>query len=378
MNDIVNPEAHALPEVYGAEGDSAVAVRLARVEIDTHIATARAYPRSMARAMKEVFDLVNLDQESASECIYALPRGGKPIKGPSVRFAEIVASAWGNCHVGSRVVAVDLQDKVVIAEGVFWDLQSGLKRVAQVRRRITDRGGKLFNEDMIVVTGNAACSIAMREAVLKGVPKAIWRRAYEQAERVTNGDVKTLVERRDEAVKAFAAYGVTPELIFEALEVGGPEDIGLDEIGTLRSMLRSIRSEEATVESYFPNLGKAGAGANRKPPPEPKGQGAAPRAEPKANGSAERPAKAAPAAEGRLPLDAPADKAPAPTPARRKELVALVDKIAGNAEVNAVQARAHHAADLETLRKEAPDLAEEAERELSDFAKAQAAREPEE
>ncbi|MDF3606517.1 hypothetical protein PE067_10435 [Paracoccus sp. DMF-8] len=236
MNNLVqsqnyDPMTGEVGDALNLDSGTTVAVQMAQAELNQAIVTARAYPRNVRRVVQNVVNLTMLDEESASECVYALPRGGKPIKGPSVRFAEIVASMYGNCHVASRVVAVDKIDKVVIAEGVFIDYETGLKRTAQVRRRITDKNGRMFNEDMIVVTGNAASSIAMREAVLKGIPKAIWRKAYESAEQVISGDVKTLVERRDGAVKAFATFGVTPELICAALEIESVEEIDLDGSG---------------------------------------------------------------------------------------------------------------------------------------------------
>ena len=225
---------------------------MAQAELNQAITTARAFPRSIDQAMRNILSLATLDDETAEECVYALPRGGKPIRGPSVRFAEIIASQWGNCHCASRVVAVDKFEKVVIAEGVFLDLQSGMKRTAQVRRRITDKHGRLFNEDMITVTGNAAASIAMREAILKGIPKGVWRRAYDRCEQVIAGDVETLVVRREKAMKAFATFGVTPEQIFSCLDVGGLDDVGLDEITTLTAMFKAIKSGEQKVEDYFP------------------------------------------------------------------------------------------------------------------------------
>lgn len=235
-------------------------VRLAQAEMDQAVTTARAFPRSIQKAMTNILSLATLDETTAQECIYALPRDGKPIKGPSVRLAEIIASQWGNCHIGSRIVAVDRVEKVVVAEGVFHDLETGMKRVAQIHRRISDKYGKLFNDDMIAVTGNAAASIALREAILKGVPKAIWRKAYEAAEHVINGDVKTLVQRRDEVIKAFAAWGITPEQIYACIEVNGPDDVGLEEIGTLRAIFVAIKSGESSVEDYFPpNTDKAKA-----------------------------------------------------------------------------------------------------------------------
>lgn len=257
MNDIakIDPETGEVMSTGLASldpGNAPLAVQLARVELDQAISTAKAYPRSLARVRDNIDALVMLDEETAKECVYALPRGGKPIKGPSVRFAEIVVSQYGNCKVGSRVVDVNRFEKYVEAEGVFIDLEAGMTRTARIRRRITDKTGRLFNDDMIVVTGNAACAIALREAVLKGVPKALWRRAYEAAEGVIAGDVKTLTERREGAIKAFAAWGVTPDQIFAALEVDGLDDIGLDQIGTLTAMFKAIKSGEQAVEEYFP------------------------------------------------------------------------------------------------------------------------------
>lgn len=233
-------------------GNAPLAVQLAKVELDQAITTAKAYPRALSRVRDNIDALVMLDEETAKECVYALPRGGKPIKGPSVRFAEIVVSQYGNCKVGSRVVDVNKFEKYIEAEGVFIDLEAGMTRTARIRRKISDKNGRVYNDDMITVTGNAACAIALREAVLKGVPKALWRRAYEAAEGVIAGDVKTLTQRREGAIKAFAAWGVTPDQIFAALEVEGLDDVGLDEIATLTAMFKAIKVGEQQVEDYFP------------------------------------------------------------------------------------------------------------------------------
>ena len=249
MNDIVE-----LPATTGAA--QSLVGQLVKAEIDQQIATAHQYPRSVTKVNRNVLSLVTMSQAAAAECGYALPRGDKPILGPSIRLAEIVASQWGNCRIGARVVHVDRFEKYVEAEGVFHDLETNTATTARVRRRIVDRQGRIFNDDMIVVTGNAACSIAKRNAILAGVPKAVWNGGYEAALHLLKGDVKTLPERRGEAFKQFAAFGVKPELIFAALEVEGEADIGMDQLVTLGAMLKAIREGEETVEGYFPNLGR--------------------------------------------------------------------------------------------------------------------------
>ena len=239
-------------EIIEALGNtSSMAVQLQKAEVDQLITTARAYPRSLKQVQGRIMNMATLDEESAEECMYAVPRGGKPIKGPSIRFAEILKQSFGNCRAAARVVAVDRVEMYVEAEGVFHDLETNSSTTARVRRRISDKRGKVFTDDMIIVTGNAACSIAMRNAILAGVPKPLWRRAYETVQATITGDVTTLTVNREKALKALAAFGAKPEQIFAALGREGMEDITVDDIGTLRGMYSALKNGEATVEEMF-------------------------------------------------------------------------------------------------------------------------------
>lgn len=251
MGEVITEDGEIIETGTALSENMSLAIGLTKAEIDQQIATAHAFPRSIANASKKIFELVTIDEQAAEECNYALPRGGKPITGPSIRLAEIIAGQWGNCRVGARVVHVDRAEKYVEAEGVFHDLETNAATTARVRRRIVDRNGKLYNDDMIIVTGNAACSIAKRNAILAAVPKAVWRKSYEAALATIKGDIKTLSERRDRMLKAFSAFGVKPEMIFVSLEVGGLEDIDLDHITTLTGMHAALKSGEATVEEMF-------------------------------------------------------------------------------------------------------------------------------
>lgn len=243
--------------IEGFGQSSSMAVQLQKAEVDQLISTARAYPRSLKRVQSAIMNMATLDEESAEECMYALPRGGKPIKGPSIRFAEILKQSFGNCRAAARVVAVDRVEMFVEAEGVFHDLETNSSTTARVRRRISDSKGRLYKDDMIIVTGNAACSIAMRNAILAGVPKPLWRRAYETVQATITGDVTTLSENREKALKALAAFGVKPEQIFAALGREGVDDVTVDDIGTLRGMYSALKNGEATVEEMFVGTVKA-------------------------------------------------------------------------------------------------------------------------
>lgn len=245
MNEIVTIDGEII------EASTSMAVQLQKGEIDQMISTAKAYPRSLQRVKQAILSMATLDEESAEECMYALPRGGKPIKGPSIRFAEILKQAYGNCRAAARVVHIDKAEGFVEAEGMFHDLETNSASTARVRRRILDKHGKVFKDDMIIVTGNAACSIAMRNAILNGVPKPLWRKAYDTVQATIAGDITTLAVNREKAIKAMATFGVKPERVFEALGIAGEEEIGTDHIVTLRGMFAALKNGEATVEEMF-------------------------------------------------------------------------------------------------------------------------------
>jgi hypothetical protein len=214
-------------EAAGLVVESSTLALLNRSEIDGQIATAKRYPRSLGQFRKDALAMVTLSVETAGACIYTLPpRDGKVIEGPSARFAEIIINAWGNCRAGARVVGE--QDTQLTAQGAFHDLERNVGITYEVQRRIVDRDGRRYSVDMIGVTGNAASSIALRNAILKGVPKVIWDPIYRAARASVMGDFKTLGNRRAEAIKRFLPYGVTQAMIVEFLGVTGVQDIVVD------------------------------------------------------------------------------------------------------------------------------------------------------
>lgn len=234
--------------------ESGTLALLNKSEIDQQIATAHKYPRSIVAFRKEALQMVTLNEGIARECIYALPRRdrdgqNKMIEGPSARFAEVVMSAWGNCRAGARVVSD--QGEFVTAQGVFHDLQRNVAITYEVQRRIVGSNGRRYSTDMIGVTANAACSIALRNAVLKGVPKAFWAEMYSAARQVVAGNVETLKSRRDKAIQEFAIFGVTQEDVLRVLGVAGVQDITIDHLVTLHGMVTAIKDGDTTPEQLF-------------------------------------------------------------------------------------------------------------------------------
>jgi hypothetical protein len=250
------PRQEVVP-VDGAQApqlpDFALTEAISKAELDAQITTARAFPRSVAKFREECLGLATLTVSIAEQCFYAVPRSErgqqKMVEGPSVRFAEIVLSSWGNCRAGARILEEGRE--TLTAQGVFDDLEKNSHIVFPVKRRIVTREGVRFSTELIAVTSNAAASIALRSAIFRGIPRAYWEDIYQQVRRTAVGDSQTLANRRSDALAYLQKIGATVDQVLAVLGVAGVEDIGLEELATLRGLANSIKDGELTVEQAF-------------------------------------------------------------------------------------------------------------------------------
>ena len=203
--------------------------------------------------------MATIDREIASSCFYKLKRSGKDgessfIEGPGIRLAEIVASCWGNLRFGARIV--DENNRFVTAQGIAYDLERNAFCSINVDRRITNKNGQRYSDDMIAMTKNAACSIALRNAIFKAVPYAYVKQIQEQAKKTAIGDVKTLGERRASMVDAFKKMRVTTDQLLAFCDKPSLEDIGLSEIEDLIGVFQAIKDGDTTIEEQFKSKDK--------------------------------------------------------------------------------------------------------------------------
>lgn len=250
-------------EVPVTLADASALTSITRGELLTKIEIAHKYPRNLTTFKRRALEMVTFDAYVAADCNYALPRDGKTIMGPTARFGEIMVCAWKNCQAGARVVSEG--EEFITAQGAFMDLENNTSILFEVQRRIVDSRGKRYKPDMIGVTGNAASSIALRNAILKGIPKAFWNPMYQAALQVIKGDTKTLSERRQEAIKLFGTFGVTPDMIFQLIGVTGIADINIDHMVVLGGLLTALREGDTTVEQAFGEPVKINTGSTLNP-----------------------------------------------------------------------------------------------------------------
>lgn len=227
--------------------------RAERANIDIQVSTAKQYPRSIRRCADNAVAIATMDKETAQSCGYALPRGGKPITGPSVHLAKIIAQQYGNLRVEAKVV--EITDKQVVSRGTAWDLENNYAVAFEVRRSIIGRTGNRFTDDMITVTGNAANAIAYRNAIFGVVPKSITDKAYKAAQHLITGDLsdeEKLIKRRDGAIKHFIdTYAITEEEVIKLCGKHTVNQIQADEIALLLGFAQSLKDGDTTVDELM-------------------------------------------------------------------------------------------------------------------------------
>lgn len=225
-----------------------------RAEIDIQISTAKQYPRDINAVLNKIETYATMDKETAEECFYVLRREDKQgnqniIEGLSVRMAEIIAGAWGNLRVQARIIGND--GRQITAQAICHDLETNFAVSKEVKRSILTKKGHTFSEEMQVVTGNAACSIAFRNAVLAVIPKAVTKKVINHVKLVSLGQAIDLETSRKNCLTNLAKAGVSEKMVLFYLGKNSVADIDQEAIFVLRGTWNAIKEGTASVQECF-------------------------------------------------------------------------------------------------------------------------------
>ena len=226
-----------------------------RAEYDIQITTAKKFPRQIKRALDNSVAIATMDKETAKSCGYALPRGGKPISGPSVHLARIIAAEWGNIRVEAKVINITATQ--VVSQAICFDLEKNYAVKVEVRKNIVGKKGR-FNDDMITVTGNAANAISYRNAIFAVIPKSVVDKVYKATRELITGDLSDetkLLSTRKQVLDGFRdTYGVSEKEVLTSLGLNTITQIKQDQIVILIDLAQAIKDGDTTVKEAFGRL----------------------------------------------------------------------------------------------------------------------------
>lgn len=221
-------------------------------KLNSQIALARQFPRDIKRAVKNSIDIVTLDIQSASSCTYSVLNEGKAVTGCTVHLAKTIAQNWGNMYIEAKTT--NIEQKYITGQAIAIDLENNLSYKVEVKRSIVNHKGR-FSDDMVTVIGNAANSIAMRNAILSVIPRAVIDKVYNEAKKTITGDLhdidKLQAKRKEVFENLNQLYQVTEQEILLAIGKSSIDYVSSDDIIVLIGVTTGIKDGDTTVETAF-------------------------------------------------------------------------------------------------------------------------------
>jgi len=225
----------------------------AAAEVQASMAIAKRYPRDEYAAYTRIMAACKR-QSLAESAVYAYPRGGATVTGPSIRLAEVLANAWGNIDYGYREIGSGPGYTDVECYAFDKESNSRACRTFRVQHvRSTRQGGKGLTDprDVYELVANQA-SRRVRACILQIIPGDITEAAVKACEETmqrAGGDVP-LVDRVRKMATAFQGLGITTEMLERRL--GHKLDAAIEtELAQLRRIYTAIKDGAAKREDYF-------------------------------------------------------------------------------------------------------------------------------
>lgn len=238
---------------------ASAAIAREEAELKTAIFLSRENPRDEYRAYEKI--IKSCERPGFAEgALYAFPRGGTTVKGPSVKMARELARLWGNIRYGCRVVSVDRTH--VHIKGYAHDLETNAYVEAEdkfeksIQRK---KGGVTVwvtpDERDLRELVNRRASFLYRNCVLQLIPPDMTEDAKaacdDTVQKAAEGDLGTdRVAATRRMVLAFAEYSITTDMLAE--KIGNKLDvITATQLAELRVIFKSIKDGASTREDHF-------------------------------------------------------------------------------------------------------------------------------
>jgi len=221
-------------------------------EVQAAMVIAKRFPRDETASYSRIMRACK--RRSLAECaMYAYPRGGETVTGPSIRLAEAMAQAWGNLDFG--IVELEQRNGASEMMAYAWDLETNTRQTkvfSVPHERHTRSGAKRLTDprDVYELTANQGAR-RLRACILGIIPGDVVDAAVEECERtLKGGNTEPIADRARKMVALFEPMGVTQAQIEKRLghNVAASSET---ELVTMRKIYQSIRDGMSAVADHF-------------------------------------------------------------------------------------------------------------------------------
>lgn len=224
-------------------------------EVQVAMLSAKRFPRDEFAAMERIKATCQRPT-LAEQAIYAYPRGGTKVSGPSIRLAEAIAQNWGNLDTG--IIELDNRNGKSEMMAYAWDLETNTrvtKTFSVSHTRDTKQGSKDLTDgrDIYEATANFGAR-RMRACILSVVPGDVVDMAVDECRKtIADSDKRSSSEIITDLLKAFKPLGVDKKKLERYLGKQLTEALK-EELIDLRSVYKSIKEGQATPDSFFKHI----------------------------------------------------------------------------------------------------------------------------
>jgi hypothetical protein len=234
-----------------------VEIESARVvqEVQGAIVIARKFPRDQKEARERILQECRRPA-LADAAIYAYPRGGQTVSGPSIRMAEAIGQNWGNFQFGVRELSQG--NGMSTAQAYAWDVERNVRaeKTFQVphTRYVKEKGNVRLTDprDIYEIVANQGAR-RVRACILSLIPGDLVDAALAECEKTQNDHGDVTADKIKEMVVAFSAVGVNRQVL-EAYLKHRAEESTRAEVKALSRILLSIRDGISKPEEFFASL----------------------------------------------------------------------------------------------------------------------------
>lgn len=235
------------------EDNSLLAVDQSRAvaEVQAAYVIAKKFPRNQSECYAAIMDACKRPF-LAEQAMYAYPRGGSMVTGPSIRLAEAMSQCWGNLDCGVREISQS--NGVSVAEAYAIDLQTNT-RITKIfhvpHTRDTKKGRIKLTDarDIYEMVANQGAR-RLRACILGVLPGDVVEAAVERCKKTLESSDVPLSDQIRRMILAFDEYGIKVEHLEKRLGHKMESTIA-PEIVTLKAIYKSIKDGMSDREQFF-------------------------------------------------------------------------------------------------------------------------------
>lgn len=250
MNDMIDFKQQKPDQEQGLSTQVAQESK-AVAEIQAAYVIAKRFPRNEHQSYMAIIDSCKRPS-LCEQAMYAYPRGGTLIEGPSIRLAEVLAQKWRNCKIGVEVLSQNKDKTEARAYAIDMENNYTVDVCFTVEHKRTTKKGvqKLTDERDIREMISNIGSRHLRGCILRIIPGDVLEDAVAQVRKTLESSDVPIKEQIKKMVAAFDELGVKVEHLEKRL--GHNLDATIPaEIVTLKGIYKSIKDGMASREQFF-------------------------------------------------------------------------------------------------------------------------------